>query len=414
MAIDTNTNLLPDLFPDAIGGEGLASDFELIQILQEQFQSARSDEQAWEVIFPNSDTPAMRAEFNHKGRLVALYAMPGLTEAELMAIRERVRMELVDTTGIGTGREVFFSFNPVEGWWRYHDCFQILPVPLHAPRPQQSYAQHPFLVEFPYKRASSSLTDGTRRWRKVRPIHLVLNALLTTPIWWDGGKKVGTRGYSWVLLSPTTDLSNEWNAAYLQHYYGYEGYLPTSAALSPVDDVPPIAAIPAAEYYGDLYRTTSDPLLIPDDLGQSFDLFFQGSPQRQQQFLRACYWLSQVNQLNSFSLSFICAVQAIDALLPNAPSGVRCKTCGLEQRQSRTTLFAEFLSHFAPSSTVTDADRKRLFKVRSNLSHGFQDPFILDQEIGYGLHPADHAEWTLGRRALQTARIALYNWLHTP
>src|SRR5438105_13169432 len=126
MAIDTNTNLLPDLFPDAVWGEGLARDFELIQILQEQFHSARSDEQAREVIFPNTDPPAMRAKFNRDGRLVALYAMPGLTEAGLTAVRERVRMELVDTIGVGTGREVFFSLNPVEGWWRYHGCFQIL------------------------------------------------------------------------------------------------------------------------------------------------------------------------------------------------------------------------------------------------------------------------------------------------
>jgi hypothetical protein len=189
-----------------------------------------------------------------------------------------------------------------------------------------------------------------------------------------------------------------------------------SEAFSTVDDIPPITAIPATEYYGNpyRYRTIGGPLALPDNLGQSFDLFFQGGLQRQQQFLRACYWLSQVNQLTSFSLSFICAVQAIDALLPRAPSGIRCETCGLEKRPSRTTLFAEFLSDFAPSSTVTDADRKSLFKVRSNLSHGFQDPFILDQEMGYGLHPEDIAEQTLGVRALQTARIVLYNWLHTP
>jgi hypothetical protein len=55
--IDTNTNLLPDLFPHDVVGDALARDFELLQILQEQFQSAHSDGGTREVIFPNSDPP---------------------------------------------------------------------------------------------------------------------------------------------------------------------------------------------------------------------------------------------------------------------------------------------------------------------------------------------------------------------
>jgi hypothetical protein len=412
VAIDTNTNLLLDLFPHPVGGEGLARAFELLQILQQHFQSARSDEGSREVMFPNSHTPAMRAVFNRDGRLVGLHAMPGLTEAALAALRERVRLELVDSTGGGIGREVFFSLAPVQGWWRHHDCFQLLPVPPHAPRPKFSYAHHPFLLEFPYDRARDPFMDYARRDREAWPIHLVLNALLTTPVWWTGRRAVGTHDYSWVLLPSTTDRP-ESNVAYLQHSYSYNGYVATSEAFSPVDGIRPIAAIPAAEYYGDPYPATGDPLVIPDNLGQSFDLFFQASPRRRQQFLRACYWLSQVSQLTSFSLSFICAVQAIDALLPPVSSGGRCKECGQEQRPSRTALFVEFLNRFAPSPTVTDADRRTLFKVRSHLSHGFRDPLIVDQAAGVALHPEDCAERTQGTRALQTARIALYNWLHT-
>lgn len=216
---------------------------------------------------------------------------------------------------------------------------------------------------------------------------------------------MGIHRYSWVLLPFKTDPP-EWNAAYLQHFYEYKGYVPTSEAVSPVDGIPPISTIPATEYYGDPYRTyqtTGAPLVIPDDLGLSFDLFFQASPPRRRKFLRACYWLSQVNQLTSFSLSFICAVQAIDALLPPA-----------RRRRSRTKRFADFLNDFARSPTVTDADRQALFPIRSHLSHGLRDPFIVDQAMWFGLHPEDYAEHTQGWRALQTARIALYNWLHTP
>lgn len=415
MTINTNSDLLAELFPPAVRGEGLVRDaeFELLQILQQYFQSARSDDESREVIFPNSDTPALRAVFNRDGRLVALHAMPGLTEAALAAIRERVRVELVDTTGVGVGREVLFSLAPVQGWWRHHNRFQFLPVPPHAPRPKSLYAHHPFLLEFSYDRAVNALSDHARRCREAWPIHLVFNALLTTPVWWDGGRIVSTHGHSWVLLPSTTDPP-EWNVAYLQHSYSYSGYLPTSEAFSSVDSIQPIAAIPAAEYYGDPYRTTGDPLVIPDNLGQSFDLFFQASLRRRRQFLRACYWLSQVNQLTSFSLSFICAIQAIDALLPPTLPGIRCKKCGLEQRPSRTALFVEFLNRFAPSPTVTDADRQALFRVRSDLSHGFRDPLILDQASGFGLHPEVSEERTQGTRALRTAQVALYNWLHTP
>src|SRR6516165_2222975 len=127
MSIDTNINLLHDLFPVVAGGDALARDFELLQLLQQYFQSARSDEGSREVMFPNSDTPAMRVVFNRDGRLIALHAMPGLTEAALAAIRERIRVELVDTTGVGVGREIFFSLAPARDWWRHRDCFQILP-----------------------------------------------------------------------------------------------------------------------------------------------------------------------------------------------------------------------------------------------------------------------------------------------
>jgi hypothetical protein len=57
---------------------------------------------------------------------------------------------------------------------------------------------------------------------------------------------------------------------------------------------------------------------------------------------------------------------------------------------------------------------KPLFRIRSELSHGFRDPFIIDLAIGYGLHPDKSAEQTQGWRAPQTARLALYKWLHTP
>jgi hypothetical protein len=414
--IDTNTDLLPGLFPRAVVGGGLARDFDLLEILQGQFQLAQGNEESREVVFLNSDTPAMRAVFNRKGRLVALYAMPGMTEAMLAAIRERIRVELVDTPGVEIGREIFFSLAPVQGWWRYRDYFQMLPVPPHAPRPQFSHAEHPFLLEFTYNRSNDPLMDVAHRHREARPIYLVLRAMLTTPVWWEGGRVVGTSGRSWVHL-PSTTNPPEGNVDYLQHSYWYKGYMPKSEVFSPVDGIPPIAAIPAAEYYGNPSRRAGDAgdaLVIPENLGQSFDLFFQASPRRRLQFLRACYWLSQLNQLTSFSLMFICAVQAIDALLPPAPSGVCCENCGLEQRPSRTELFSKFLNEFAPSPAVADDDRKALFKVRSNLSHGFQDPFIVDQVVGFGPHLGDFAERRQVERAWQVARIALYNWLHTP
>src|SRR5262249_26833325 len=152
-----------DLFPPALGGEGLTRDFELLGILQQHFQSARSGGGSWEVFFPASHPSAMRVVFNRRGRLVALHAMPGLTEAGLAAIPEAIRVELVDTTGLGIGREVFFSFDPVQDWWRHHDSFQILPVPPHAPRPGLGIARHPFLLEFPYRRADNPIAEHARR-----------------------------------------------------------------------------------------------------------------------------------------------------------------------------------------------------------------------------------------------------------
>jgi hypothetical protein len=91
---------------------------------------------------------------------------------------------------------------PVHGWWRYHDRFQILPVPEVAPKADFAFLDHPYLIEFRYTRAPDSLIDSCRSARVVSKLALLLNALLVSPVQPLGKRSLGKLGLAWVMMPP--------------------------------------------------------------------------------------------------------------------------------------------------------------------------------------------------------------------
>jgi len=82
------------------------------------------------------------------------------------------------------GRNLSFNTVGVKGWWHGEKSgVQILPPPATAPRPPQTLADHPFILEFPLQDAGAwpttnySITNQRRR-REHRKLALLLNLLL--------------------------------------------------------------------------------------------------------------------------------------------------------------------------------------------------------------------------------------------
>jgi hypothetical protein len=152
-------------------------------------------------------------------------------------------------------------------------------------------------------------------------------------------------------------------------------------------------------------------LELPDDLEESFDLFFALPAQWQDRFLQASYWLSQANRVDSFSAMFMHTIQAIESLAWQPRSQAFCPKCNKPEGPGPTRLFNDFLDRFAPAATE---GRRVLYNVRSGLSHGSMPPFLVDREIHFGYVPEVYNQRKLVGEASTAARMAMHNWLRGP
>src|ERR1700687_3845207 len=101
-------------------------------------------------------------------------------------------------------------------------------------------------------------------------------------------------------------------------------------------------------------------------------------------------------------------IQAIESLAWQPQSQAHCPTCNRPQGSGPTRLFNEFLDRFAPAATD---GRRTLYNLRSGLTHGSMPPFLVDTEMHFGFVPEDHHQRELAALALDSARIAMHNWL---
>jgi len=98
--------------------------------------------------------------------------------------------------------------------------------------------------------------------------------------------------------------------------------------FTPTEGLPSIPLVPAEDFYRTGYRRRSNDLELPDDLEESFNIFFALPVQPQDRFLQASYWLNQANRVDSFSAMFMHTIQAIESLAWQPRSQTSCPTCG--------------------------------------------------------------------------------------
>lgn len=399
---DPKMNLLNDLRPPGVPIE------EFVAIIAQRFSSSVHDAETNFVLYPREAPHELRVEYTHKGDVSGVFALPGLAESKLESIREAIRQEFVDTSGLGTNRDVFFSLYPVRGWWRYRNRFQIVPLPPHAPRVPFLYGEHPFLIEYVYPKADSGSISASRRVREAAKLRLLLNAILIPWIRWIDPRSVGTLSHHWVL---TSDKLGKPTVEYLQEFYHYEDSSPADS-FSAVDNLSKVVEVSPESYYGDHRLSTGDEFDVPLDLAFTLDQFFGLNETMQDHFLHACYWLSQANQTPSFSLMLLSAVQAIEALTPMPKGGKRCPACGLIAGPGPTKFFNTFLEVFLPESMKAKKGLNAIYKTRSALTHG-SSPLLTDiNALHWALNPKEFDERETVADALRVARLCLRNWLN--
>src|SRR5262245_38386412 len=398
-------NLLPSLLPDGVSG------MELLQVLLDHFGTDLQLNDELEVLYPKDPPYVLRLVFNKRGEPTEACALEAMTPEALGSLRERINREFIESAGVGVNREVYFCAAPVRGWWRYRDCFQILPVSQSAPKADFVFRDHPFLIECCYTRAPTFTSDTFRRTRVVSKLALLLNALLVSPVQPLAKPSLGKVGFAWVMLPPAKE-GTEPKIAYLQEGYHYDGMYSPAEDFSPIAHIEPISEVIPQDYYRGEHRSYKASLQVPSDLTESFDRFYALNPAVQDRFLNACYWLSQANFASSWSMTFLAAVQAIETLVDPATSGIKCAQCGLTKRPGPTQRFASFLERYVPPAYRGGEGCRLLYEVRSGLTHGYHPPFLADTEIFGLLCPAGAEQEEYIRLALTSARLAMKSWLH--
>jgi hypothetical protein len=317
-----------------------------------------------------------------------------------------------EVTDIRIYRRLLYSNVFARGSWRYSGALgrlQLLPPPPMAPDVESVLGDHPLVLEYEVALCGDDQVDRARVDRWYRKYALALSGLVTYIAVPDRQRQL------WVSVL-NFEAPSEGRAIWAEAVYWTMG-LPEAQAVpgrradfSPLDGIEQLAVLPHDEFHSRRGMGPEDEhLVLPETLADSLDRLAALSPRRQDQFLRAAYWLNHARRVweMSYSASYIAVAQAIEALLPEA-STVRCDVCGSAREEP--SIGARFMS-WVDANAPGEEPRKSLYPLRSGLVHGSA---LLAHDVGvHGLQPRSATEMESGGLAMRAARVGLTNWLRS-
>lgn len=351
---------------------------------------------------------ALALHYNNNGNLMELKAGPGLRDEDITKIEKRIDQTLICTTGVSVGQTVLFARQPVNGYFKYRDQFQIIPVPPAAPQLPVALGDHPLLLEFTFPTSEDRHIQTIRRARKAKEIELLCVAF-TTGIW--KGPNQALR-HHWVYTEPQD--SNTRGSKYLQEIYLYDGQMGHAGKFTDTSNTQPIPLTNHDAYYSKNGINIGESLELPDNLENQVDCFFNAHPDDRERFLRASFWFqhSQHVSSQSKSASFTALMSAIESLMPKAMPTGHCESCNRPISLGSTKRFKDFVEEFVPDQSSSDADKNKLYSLRSALSHG-GSLLHSDRNTWLGsMTSGSIKEWANHDAMLRIVRIALTNWIY--
>jgi hypothetical protein len=378
---------------------------ELALLLQTRFNSAHSDQKDAQITYGRSQQDWAIKLLYSNNRLTAVLRGPTLREEELLQLIDGIKNELLQEGQSVVARDILFTCSPVDSSLDLTPLFQVLPAPHNAPRPQFMFGDHPFVLEYKIKASQNGILKLARRHSRSRELVLLLN-LLMGPI-----KQVShSVSYHWVIESPM-------DAAQSRTLFLTEGYVVPDF----VSEMPEYSDL---SHLARMKEAQADHFLQPGGipLGQTLDApdfirplmarYHNLDPLIRDRFLRSCFWYqhAQIVNRHSASAAFLALLNSIEVLIDREKSAPTCEKCGKSLSPSSTQLFIDFLNRFAPSRQDLDSARRRLYRIRGALTHGW-DLFALDTELALTVQPDSLEEHVDLLDARLLTRIALLNWL---
>ena len=384
------------------------SEFELV--LQAHFGHGRAlSETSIEYRYAADGPSALALQYDDDGLLVGAFVREGLRANTIDQLASEVRTKLVEGGKAVVRKRVLFSRTPVVGWFRYLDKFQIRPPPNDAPLAPTIIAPHPFWLEYRFRRSVDNHISIFRGARVAKELELLLIGVL---IMMDGLPSINAR-YSWVI--PPPQEGTEMLSDLRQELYTWPGQTdPDMDDFTPAPQGREIRRIPLQEYYRRLAISVGEPFAVPDGAEHFLDAYFNDlSANGRERFLRASYWLRWAEQVigESKSAGYTALVSAVEALMGRATGGEKCPTCKMDTGPGPTARFKSFVERFAPSPHFSNADRRRLYSLRSDLSHGSKLMHEDRMEWGPAMTARGIQSWTDRDNMWQVVRAVLVNWL---
>jgi len=347
----------------------------------------------------------LKLVYDRRGDIVDLVPLEHWSEDLFQRIRHEVDRE-VEGGATRVRRMWAFASRRTAGTWRYRGVFQICEPPAGAPTAGQLVADHPLVLEVAFVSSTAPMPLGLdRSVTATRRVELLLSVLLDCRF----HQLPFYNEKCWVLVEKQRDPL-VFGTELRQVGFTADGFVAELDDFSVAGESMP--EVDVAEYWGIRGRDMSEPLSIPNTLADSLDLFFLLPPQDQNQFLRACYWFQQGDDVwrSSMSSAFTSYIQAIETLQPPPRIEDHCKRCNRPIGPDPTAQFVDFVERHAPG--LPEKDRRRLYAVRSNVSHG-NELFIHDEYRGFGGHftPFESEQRHDTDTARLVARVCLMGWL---
>lgn len=397
-----SANVLATLLPSTV------DQHELLGLLGRHFSHA-SMIGTQDVAYPNVDQPALIAKFNRYGELVALITGTAMTAERLGELKARILAELVTSAGSTIRASILFSVQPVQGHYEGPaGTLHILPAPDHAPRPPVTFANHPFLIEFPVQSSSDWPVTSSRHQRRMWEWTWTLAAILSADIQGIGPMTHSSWSFVTDGVGPDRTMRSEW----VQEGYGYDGFEPNPGVYTESQQSA-ITLVSDAEYYSGGPRTLGSPHVLPASFSMLLLALSQLQADRHKRWYRAVRWFYTGERIraHSYSAWFTSLVAAIEALAEQPVERRPCRCCGLDTAPGATRRFRDFVdAHIG--GPVQGSNPGRLYSMRSNFVHGRELAFWDEQPWHFGAMTSITNE--LYRRAAEltwTVRAVLVNWL---
>lgn len=325
-----------------------------MSVLRDFFPRMKSDSLNSFHYLDGPDNLNVTVEISKNLKVKKFSAETGSTKRSLRNLRQTVDSAFNDLQPNKIIRSILMSSRPIDGYFRWEDSFQILPVPPTAPRQPFPFGpDNPFILETSY---TPSLSRGLSSYRSYKRTHEVTMSLLAVL----GGAIMPRKFESNYVWTTNNNDDPKYNhCGYILQDFEFDKDEFTTHNWPEIKRVAEDIKIPMGLDENNRYFD------IPENIEQDLTIISSLSKENFDRFQRSAFWLSKAfaGRDSSISIKCICLINAIESLLPSE---------NLQKHQSgcRDGISDEFARFIFDYSGVPISYSKYIYDIRSRLVHG--------------------------------------------